>query len=190
MPQVQINATYPLRAQLEDGNSAQFPRAAIYDASATLIGGADLSSVNNGLYAGTYTFNATGFYTVVYTIYSDAGHTIINPAYSRTEELVECVDTTSTVSSAVWDALLADHQTTGSVGEALTVIRGLLQYNYILDQTDYNTKGLLVSGRIRIFPTKADTDAGTNPIATLTITGTAEAPPDNNLGQILKVTVN
>lgn len=190
MAQVQVNNPYPLRAQLEDGNNAQYPRAAIYNSANTLIGSVDLTLVNNGLYTGSYTFTATGFYSVVYTTYSDAGRTVINPAYSRIEEQVDCVDSTAAVAASVWNALLGDYQAAGSIGEALTVIRGLLQYNYILDQTDYNTKGLLVSGRIRVFPTKADTDAGTNPIVTLTIAGTAEVPPDNNLGQILKITAN
>lgn len=193
MAQAQINTAYPLRAQLADGNNSVYPQAVVYDAANTVVATIDLSLVGSGLYAGTYTFTATGYYTVTYTTYSDAGHTVVNATYDRTEEQVEVVSeagTDAAIAAAVWNSSLADYLTAGSIGEALFTIRGLLQYNYVLDQTDYNNKGLLVSGRIRIFASKADADAGINPVKTLTITSVAEPVPDNNLGASLKVTVN
>lgn len=70
----------------------------------------------------------------------------------------------------------------------MAIIRGLLQHNYVLDNVSYNSKGLLLAGRIRVFRNKADTDAGINPISSFTIAGTAEAAPNDALGKILKVT--
>lgn len=191
MAQVPVGINYPLRVVLADGNSSQYPQAKVFDPTNTLVATVNLTYQSGGIYAVDYAFPSTGYYSVVYTVFSDSAHTTPNPAYSVVEEPVQVTSPAgdlAAIANAVWDALLADHQNPDSIGQALLVIRGLLQYNYILDQTDYNTKGLLVAGRIRIFPSKADTDAGTNAIATLTIEGTAEAPPDNNLGQILKVT--
>lgn len=88
------------------------------------------------------------------------------------------------IAEAVWDTLVAGHLGAGSFGEAMALARGLAQHNYILDQPTYNGSGALLSARVRIFPTKADTDAGTNAIATLTVAATASGA----LGQTLKVT--
>lgn len=51
-----------------------------------------------------------------------------------------------------------DSPTTG----VLSVILGLVQQNFFLDETLYSSSGLLTSGRIRIFPNKTDTDAATD----------------------------
>ena len=100
------------------------------------------------------------------------------------------VPSAATVADAVLDEAMSDHTTVGSLGEAIQLILGLNQSNYILDQTTYNTEGLLTSGRIRVFPTKTDTDNETNALATYTVTGTAESAPNEMLGQSLKVTRN
>ena len=92
------------------------------------------------------------------------------------------------IADAVWDESATAHQAADSTGAALSLALGLLQHNYVLDNTTYNSRGLLTAGRVRLFNSKADADAGTNAIATLTITGTAETAPDDNLGQSLKVT--
>lgn len=97
--------------------------------------------------------------------------------------------TAANVSGAVWNKAIASHlATAGSFAEALAVIRGLLNYNSVLDQTTYSSRGLLTSGRMRVFPTPADAVAGTNAITTLTIVGVAEASPDDHLGLSLRVT--
>jgi hypothetical protein len=44
----------------------------------------------------------------------------------------------------------------------LSIISGLVQQNFFLDETSYSSSGLLTTGRIRIFPTKAATDAATD----------------------------
>lgn len=182
-----VSEQYPLRAQYGDAALGVFPRAFIYNQAGALVGTSDLASISGGLYGATVVFGTEGYYSIVYVTYSDAGHTIVNNTYDREAEQVEV---TKDAPDAVWDALINDHLISGSTGEAVAIIRGLLQHNYILDETDYNSKGLLIGGRIRVFRTKADTDAGVNPICTFTISGTAEAAPNDGLGQFLKVTRN
>ena len=44
----------------------------------------------------------------------------------------------------------------------LSIILGLVQQNFFMDNTVYSSGGLLTSGRIRIFPSKSLTDAATD----------------------------
>ena len=86
------------------------------------------------------------------------------------------------VADAVWEELVADHYgTAGSAAEALAVIRGLVQQNFILDETTYNTSGLLTACRIRIYDSAANvpsTGGGsetTGLLATYNVTAVAES---------------
>ena len=64
----------------------------------------------------------------------------------------------------MWDVLLVDANTSGSVGEALQSILGLLHQNSMVDNTIYDSNGILTSGRVRVFATNtaalAATDGG------------------------------
>jgi len=77
---------------------------------------------------------------------------------------------------------------------ALSLILGLVQNNFFLDGTSYNAQGLLVAGRIRIFPTKGDTDlatdggAGEGELASFNIVTEPEAAPLDGLAKTYKVT--
>jgi hypothetical protein len=88
---------------------------------------------------------------------------------------------------AVLDAVLLDHLTSGSVGEALALIKGLVQDNFVLDQTTYNTRGVLLTGRIRLFLSVVDANAGTNPLAVFRITATTRVSPEDDLVTTYKV---
>lgn len=76
----------------------------------------------------------------------------------------------------------------------LAVILGLVQSNFFLDQTIYNSQGLLTAGRIRIFPGKAETDAATDggtgegELAEFKITTEPEATPLDGLAKTYRVT--
>lgn len=65
------------------------------------------------------------------------------------------------VSNAVWDALQADHRLDGSFGLLMQRIAALQKENYYIDNMTYNTQGLMLTGRIRIFHDKATTLAAT-----------------------------
>lgn len=69
------------------------------------------------------------------------------------------------IANAVWNAMQADHTLSGSFGDAVQRIVALQKENYYIDQMVYNSQGLMLSGRIRLFRTKtaalAATDGGT-----------------------------
>jgi hypothetical protein len=92
----------------------------------------------------------------------------------------------ATVADAVLDEILSEHSGAGSFGEAIANIPanvwghdfpgsevddygnamrlalGLLQNNFVLDETEYNTAGLLTSARIRIFAGANDAQMATD----------------------------
>ena len=76
----------------------------------------------------------------------------------------------------------------------ITLVLGLVQNNFFLDSTTYNSAGLLTAGRIRIFATKTLADAATDggsgegELAAFAITATAESSPFDALPKTYKVT--
>lgn len=65
------------------------------------------------------------------------------------------------IADAVWNEMQADHQVTGSFGELLQRIVALQKENYYIDNMTYNTQGLMLTGRIRLFRSKAEAEAAT-----------------------------
>lgn len=186
MGHVTVNTAYPLRLQMADGNTAVYPRGVVYNSAGGVVTTIDLTHLAAGLYTASYTFVTTGHFTISFAVYSDSGHTTL-AAYDRDAEDVEV---TVSVSAELWDALVEDHLGTDSMGEAMAIIRGMTQQNFILDQTVHNGKGLMTSGRIRIFKNKTDTDNETSPIATYTIATTPVIAPNDGFAQKYKVTRN
>lgn len=82
----------------------------------------------------------------------------------------------------------------GQYVDDLKIILGLVQNNFFLDQTIYNGAGLLTSGRIRLFPDKASTDAATDggagegELASFLVTAVAEPVPAESLPATYKMT--
>jgi len=76
----------------------------------------------------------------------------------------------------------------------MSLVLGLVQNNFFLDSTVYNPQGLLINGRIRIFPTKNDTDlatdggSGEGELATFNITTESEANPHEAFAKTYRVT--
>lgn len=87
------------------------------------------------------------------------------------------------IADAILDELLSGHFTADSTGEALNLIRGLVQQNYMIDKTVFDTSGtvpFMTSARFRLFLNKADVDnaidgATNNEFAAYTVTATKEA---------------
>jgi len=65
------------------------------------------------------------------------------------------------VAAAVWDESQLAHVIAGSFGNAVRRILALQKENYFIDEMTYNSRGLLLGGRIRIFPDKATALAAT-----------------------------
>lgn len=84
------NIHFPVFAQLGDGASDKYPRAFISNSNGTIIAQVDLTAIvgNPGAYLGTYLFTALGDYSIRFAVYTDLAHTIIDPTYSLTDEIV------------------------------------------------------------------------------------------------------
>lgn len=70
-------------------------------------------------------------------------------------------DLPDSVAAAVWDETQLAHIIAGSFGDAVRRILALQKENYFIDQMEYNSRGLLLGGRIRIFPDKVTALAAT-----------------------------
>lgn len=86
--------------------------------------------------------------------------------------------TAATIADAIWDELLADHQTLTSFGGAIRVLQSLLKQNIVYDTLVYDSDGNVTSMRIRLFDTAAaalaatDGGSGEGEFVTLNVTGT------------------
>ena len=90
--------------------------------------------------------------------------------------------TSDNIADAVLGELIADHSgTPGSLAESITIIKGLVQSNFVLDSTTY-VNNFLTSARMRIFSNGADvtaaTDGGTGQgaLATFEVSAEPESP--------------
>jgi len=174
MSHATVNTAYPLRLLLGDGLTGLYPQAKVYSAAGALVATVALVHIAEGLYGANWTPSVIGYYAGVFTVYTDSGHTTPSTDYEKSGDEIEV---TATMTDDVLEALLVDHMDSGSVGEAITLMLGLLHHNFLLDNPTYNDDGLLTAARIRIFPTAADTTAGTNALATYAVVGTAD--PDD-----------
>jgi len=70
------------------------------------------------------------------------------------------------IADAVWNSMQNDHVIAGSFGDLMRRIVALQKENYFIDQMTYNSRGLMIAGRIRLFDSKTGamsaTDGGIN----------------------------
>lgn len=140
--------------------------------------GGTITELGNGAYKITFTPNAEGTWILMIT------HVTYFPAGKVAN--YQCFDDPFAKTTEIVDGLLdevinsSNHFTTDTVGETLTILRGLVQQNFMLDETVYNADNLLTSGRIRIFTNKTEVGAATDggsgqgEIATFTIASVAQ----------------
>lgn len=180
-----IDLSYPL----EEANATLFPGE--YRLSkAGHVNGFDTFTVTNPALNDIYEF------TVFQSTDSDAGNLPVTGEMKVGGYLDEIPEFTSNERAEIKSVLgvtgtgTPEMPTTG----VMSIILGLVQSNFYLDQTTYNSSGLLVSGRIRIFPDKATTDsatdggAGEGELASFQISTEAEVSPIDMMPKTYKVT--
>jgi hypothetical protein len=162
-----VGVAVPLSLVIDDGNTAQYPRAEIYlPNGATPVDQVTLPHRNKGRYEQSWIPTLVGIYVVHYVTYTDIGHT--NPSSTYSRELDQLFVTQSSQ-----DDLLA----------ILVRILGLTHENALIDQTEFDDCDQLISSRVRIYDSKANTDAAaiggpgtTGLIATYQVLVTYEGP--------------
>ncbi len=139
---------------LDDGDATKFPQGFVFDSGGSQVRAAqDLVHVSLGLYTKAFTFTTIDDFDVVYEIFNEVGHTTESVLHPRVQERWQV---TLSLEAQVWDALVASHVATGSFGEAVRLMRALGQEHYMLDKTTYDSQGLMLSGRVRVFATATD----------------------------------
>ena len=75
----------PLEVFLSGGETNLFPQAEVLNSAGNPVAGSpfDLSSVGSGLYRNLSYDPANGYYTAIYKIYTDSGHTILSTTYGK-----------------------------------------------------------------------------------------------------------
>lgn len=101
MGQGTVNQLYPVRLQLSDGATNQYPRATIYNSAGSLVATLSLTHIANGLYGTSYTPLIVGTYSIAYLVYSDSGHTTLAAYNFSLDELVVSATSTNTATVPV-----------------------------------------------------------------------------------------
>jgi len=130
---------------LEDGRTGLFPQAEIYN-GASLEATVDLTDLGKGRYEGAWTASAVGTFSALFCVYQDAGHTVeLSPLiYSREIEQIF-------VSQSDIDDLASE----------IVRLLGLNLENTFIDNTTYDANSMMLTGRLRVFDTRANTQAAT-----------------------------
>ena len=84
-----LGVDVPLQLVLSDGATGLFPQVTIYNSAGAVAGTVNLSHTANGLYQGTFLAadnTAVGKFSVLFIIYSDVGHTLVDETYDRVDE--------------------------------------------------------------------------------------------------------
>jgi len=159
----------PLTLQLEDGFTGSSPQSVIVDDTGTILTTVDLSHQTSGLYINTgsaVTMSNNPFISATYIVYSDVGHATESNIYLRaldTFGLAASVDSAS-IADTVWNFSTESlYEKTGSAGQALMSLVGLVQTNFSMTEQTYDGAKRLLSARIKIFKSGSDATADTNP---------------------------
>ena len=75
------NDTIIVSVHLPDKAEDQYPQAKIYNSGNTLITTLNLTHQVDGYYMNTYSTSIEGLYSILYTVYSDSGYSVINTDY-------------------------------------------------------------------------------------------------------------
>lgn len=139
------------------------------DSGAKVVDAEDTVEIDGGWYKYVFPmFNTTKSYVATWDV--PGGQ--LRPGEAAFFGATVC-DTAQTIAAEVWAALLADiFGTVGSAGEAMSLMLGLVQNNFQLDNTSFDNNGLMIGGRIRIWDSAANVGSTTGVLATWIIVAT------------------
>lgn len=104
----------------------------------------------------------------------------------------EIPPTAAAIADQVWDEVLSGHLAANSTGLALFLSKGLAQCNYVLDQTSFDSAGMLTAARIRIFANAAAASSATQggsgegEVAAFLITASGATPGQLQLYKVVQ----
>jgi hypothetical protein len=162
-----VNESTTLAMVIDDGATGLYPRAEIF-LGATLKDTINLTDLGKGRYEGSWTPTDVGVYSALFSVFLDSGYTTELTPFIITREVEQIFVTQSNVDD---------------LATTLARLLGLVHENAFIDNTTYDSNSMLLSGRVRIFDSKANaqlaTDGGsetTGLVATYTIEADYEGP--------------
>lgn len=123
-----VNESVILSMLASDGRTDLFGQARVYDGSGGLVVTITLPHVAEGVYQVLYTPTIEGYYSLVYQLYFDSGHTI-DAGYEHQGETLDV----------------------NSFRTNILRILGLVHENAVVDQQAYDIDGNLLQARIRAY---------------------------------------
>jgi hypothetical protein len=134
-----LNEPFLLSALLSDGVTTLYPQAKIYNSLGTLVQTVDINHLSGGLYQETFTPTVEGYFSVVYTFYTDVGRTI-DANYDKMGENFEV----------------------SSLKTNIQRLLGLAHSDSVLDSQSFDVDGNLTYARLRCYDSRANAVLGTN----------------------------
>ena len=130
---------------LENGHTGLYPRAEVFN-GASLEATVDLSDLGKGRYEGSWTPTSVGTFTALFSVFQDSGFTVeLTPlVYSREGEQIF-------VTQSDVDDLAAE----------IVRLLGLNLENTFVDKCTYDANSMMLTGRLRVFDSKANALAAT-----------------------------
>ena len=75
------NTAVLLDLQLGGGDTNLYPQVEIRNAVGTLLNTYNLTHIADGLYTYSWTISTEGYYSIVFKVYADSGHTVLSEDY-------------------------------------------------------------------------------------------------------------
>lgn len=140
-----VGESVTLAMVLDDGATGLFPQVEVY-AGAALQTTIDLSDLGKGRYEGSWTPASVGTYSALFCVYEDAGHTVELSPFLYSREIEQVFVTQSDI-----DDLAAE----------IVRLLGLNLENTFIDNTTYDADSMMLTGRLRVFDSRANALAAT-----------------------------
>lgn len=116
----------PLVVLLEDGASSMYPLASVYR-NGTLEASVSLTHQSLGRYRGTWNPATTGFYDVLYRVYTDPSMTLEGDYGRQVEAWRGIADLAAPIADAVLREQISDHSgVSGSLAETIELLEARL----------------------------------------------------------------
>jgi hypothetical protein len=91
------------------------------------------------------------------------------------------------VQESILNALLSDFLQPETIGESLSLIRGLVQHNFQLENAVYSPGGVMTDAIIKIWDTAANVGTPTGLLATYQVSATEGAPGQTALHRVVRL---
>jgi len=123
-----VNEAVTLSVLASDGRTDLYGQARLYNSAGSLSATVNLGHTSEGLYQAQHTPSVEGYFSVVYQLYFDSGHTI-DAGYEHHGETLDV----------------------NSFRTNILKVLGLVHENTVVDMQTYDVDGNLLSARVRAY---------------------------------------